>query len=80
MDNNPKSKQNRYEKLIPIYEKSKSIATAINNAMASFHIIKEINLLLEEGRPLTPDEKDKIAKFMSDRKIEQAQDNIYGKI
>lgn len=37
-------------------------------------------MLLEEGRPLTPDEKDKIAKFMSDRKIEQAQDNIYGKI
>ncbi len=35
--------------------------------------------MLEEGN-LTGEDKDKIGKFMNDRKIEQAQDNIYLKI
>lgn len=35
--------------------------------------------MLEEGS-LTPDDKDKIGKFMNDRKIQQAQENIYTKI
>lgn len=47
MDNNPKNKNNRYDKLLPIYEKAKSISTTISNALASFNIIKEINSLLE---------------------------------
>lgn len=39
-DNNPRNKNNRYDKLVPIYDKAKTIATIISNALASFNIIK----------------------------------------
>lgn len=35
---------------------------------------------MEDGDALTPEDKDKIAKFMSDKKIEQAQDNIFQRV
>lgn len=44
-------------------------------ALASEKVIREIHNLLESPKPLTPEDKDKIAKFMNDRKIDSSSHN-----
>lgn len=71
-----KSKDNKFSKLVPMYEKAKTIATTINQALAAANFIKEINNMLEDGGPLSASDKEQITKFMADRKLNSADENV----
>ena len=59
-----------------MYEKAKSIATTINLALVSANFVREINMMLEDGGPLSAEDKEKITKFMSDSKLNSADENV----
>ena len=71
-----KSKDNKFSKLVPMYEKAKHIATTINHALVAANFVKEINMMLEDGGPLSSEDKEKITKFMGDRSLNSADENI----
>ena len=71
-----KSKDNKFSKLLPLYEKARHVAGTINSALAAAHVVREINMMLEDGGPLSPDDKEKITKFMSDKNITSTHETI----
>ena len=75
-----KNNPSKYDKLKPIQEKAKLISTTVSTALTSANLNMEINKMLEEGKLLTPKDKQKITKFMNDRKLDAAQENIFFKL
>lgn len=58
------SSSQKYESLIPLYDKAKSIATQISNILTSTTMSIDIEKMLSSGKALTLDDKEKICKFI----------------
>lgn len=75
-----KNNPSRYEQLIPLKEKTKAISRMITSALSSASSNKDIHDMLEGGKMLTAEDKERISKFINDRKLDSAQDNVFFKI
>ena len=71
---------NRYETLIPIYDKAKSITNSISSILSLVAMSRDIDKMLTSGMPLSSEDKEKIAKFAGDKKLEINNDDAYQKI
>ena len=52
----------------------------ITSALSSASSNKDIHDMLEGGKMLTAEDKERISKFINDRKLDSAQDNVFFKI
>ena len=71
---------NRYETLIPIYDKAKSITNSISSILSLVAMSRDIDKMLTSGMPLSSEDKEKIAKFAGDKKLEINNEDAYQKI